>query len=490
MFTVIDNTTSKYRKVINENLGFYNLNTFYTFDNVFDTINKYLRYKTESFLGRSLIEVELPDRARSNQDITDSDLKKTKKNILPRAILMYDINPNDEDLVEIPTLKTHFAMNNGMVMELESIRRSKLDTNIIREFDFFRDIDVTVCGNITYTSALLYYTILLDNKIESIELMKQFKRNFPIQQLHDVYRYIVTTDDVTGKINNSGKITDEIELIPHTLKTVIPNDIIDKLKEVFEIDQLEDSDVVLEELMKKYSFNGLGREIDGSTRESIWFTRYQHVPILVPTSIERNDNVKDMSSTSAVRIEFQLNYIEVSAYKLTTKLKVLSPENPNNLLENNIDHTKANVISPLRIIPRVDEIEGCVEHFSLELQYDDTDINESGIMQLNLIDFVEERDKYFPKYMKWLEDSMIVDDESRYRVLIKHASNQTPDPEPDKSSNGCYYSYDDFSLYDDKSKTDDRVFVIVYVDMKLYVDWKRQHGFIERNNLSEKLMRR
>ena len=382
-------------------------------------------------------------------------------------------------------------MNNGMTMELESIKRRSLSSEIHPEFDNFRDINVTIAGNITYTSALLFYTVILDNKVESIELMKQFKRNFPVQALHDVYRYIATTDDVTGKTNSIGKVTEEIELVPHTLKTIIPDKIIENLKQVFDIQDVDNSDLILEQLMKKYSFNGLSRELDGSTRKPVWFTRYHHVPILVPTSMERSDNVKDMTTGSAVRIEFQLNFIEISAYKLRSKLKILSPENPNNLLDENRTETRSEVVVPLVTLLRPDSIGECVEHFSIEFIFESADYNtQTKSMTLRLLEYVETRDKYFGKYMRYLQYSLLQEDSDHYKVLIKHASRQTTNTDSVEASVGTYYSYDDLCIYDELSEPNDRVYVIVYVDMVKYSKWKKDFKIVEVDNLSTSVLKR
>lgn len=489
MFIPINGINEKYRIIKNENIGEPNLNSFFTFDNVFEITSRYLRWKTESFLNRELVSIEYPDRDKTHQLLNESDKVLSNKNILPRAILMYEMNPMDEDLVNIPTLNTHFDINNGMTAELFAIRKSRLSSNIIQHLDVYRDIDVGLYGHIGFTSALIFYTVLLDNRVEAIELQKQLKMNFPMDTLHDMYRHVVRTNDTTGKTDNTNLNTSKIELIPHSLKTVVPDSIIEYLKDAFGLSDSPDSDGDLETILKAYSYNYITREVDGSSRKVTWTTTYKCIPILVPKSIQTSHNVRGMKETSAVRIEFQLSYIEIKTYKLRAKYKVLSYENESNYIENRpyISGEAHGVIKAetLKLLPNIGD---CVRVHDLQLAYEKEDLN-SGEMQLYLPDIINSRDQYLGKYMEYLSDSTKEEDHLHYRVVIKHGSNQTVDVDTE-SSTGTYFSYDDLSIYDTISKVDEKIFVVIYLNNTLYKEWKIKMGFEEIGNMSSKYLKR
>lgn len=487
MFDKINSMTEKYRVDKNENLGSYNLNTFFTFDNVFDVVANYLKYKTESFLGRPLLDIEFPDRDKTHQLINSSDKQLADKTVLPRAIMLYEMNPMDDELVDIPTLNTHFDMNNGLVMELFGIRKSRLSSSVIKELDVYRDIDVSLFGNMSFTSALIFFTVLVDNRVEAIELQKQFKTNFPIENLHDIYKFVVNTDDTSGCENNSGVRTRELELIPHSFKTVIPDDIVEKLKESFSIKDRPNSDNLLESILKTYSYNYITREVDGSSQKAIWTTTYSCIPIIVPKNIQNSNNVKNMKETSAVRIEFQLSYIEIKAYKLRTKYKVLSAENPSNYIENvNVESRLPSIgVETLKVAPILGD---CSRYADLKLAYESEDFKNNE-MSIYIPDLLETRDKYLPKYIKYLSESTIEEDHKFYKIIVKHASNQTADVNVE-SSNGTYYSYDDLCIYDNISNIGDKIYLIVYINNEEYKKWKFKMGFEDIGNLSSKFLKR
>lgn len=486
MFTKIDGTTQKYRMIKNENMGAYNLNTFFTFDDVFEIVSKYLKWKTEAYLNRELKNMEYPDRDKTHQLLNSSDKQLADKTILPRGILMYEINPMDDELVDIPTLNTHFDMNNGLTMELFGIRKSRLDSNVIKELDVYRDIDVSLYGNLTFTSALLFFTVLVDNRIEAIELQKQFKINFPIDNLHDIYKMIVKTDDTNGNTDNTGVATEEIELIPNSIKTVVPNEIIDKLKLTFGLETIPETDNTLEDILKHYSYSFITREVYGATRSPVWTTTYSCVPILVPKSIQMSNNVRNMKETSAVKIEFQLSYIEINGFKLKTKYKVLSSENKNNFIENKVsDRDFSFGVETLKLSPNLGN---CVRTFELKLSYEKEDMKNNE-MVLYLPDIVDSRDKYLGKFMRYLQTSVIEEDSKFYKVIVKHASAQSIDTTIN-SSDGTYFSYDDLCVYDSRSKVDDKIYVVFYINNELYRKWKIDMGYEDRGNLSAEFLRR
>lgn len=486
MFKPINNETSRYRMVKNENFGAYNNNTFFTFDHMFSLISKYLIRKTEIYLGRKLKGVEYPDRDTTHQFSQSTDKQLADKTIMPRAIVMYDINPSEDDIVDIPSLKTHFEMNNGITMEMQSIRRHRLDKNVLAHLDHYRDIDVSLYGNMSHTTASIFYTVLMDNKVEAIELQKLFMSDFPLNVIHDVYKTIVRTDDVTGKTDNTKTHTHELELIEYKTKAVIPTEIINNLKEVFDI-PLDDpnGDVILKDIIDTYTYEGMRMEVDGSTRKPIWTTKYSVIPILVPTSMVKSNNVKDMSNTSAVRIEFMLSYIEIKAFKLGTKYKVLSPDNPNNIIENIKNRpdmfTGTANLNVLKVSP---EIDNCSRLWDLKISYESNDFNSAdSTMEVYIPDLIVARDKYFGKYMEYLQNSLVEEDSKLYKIIVKHASNQSIDTDIN-TSEGTYYSYDTLSIYDTKSEVDQSIYIIAYVDMTEYRKWKVKMGYEDRGNLS------
>lgn len=486
MFKPINNETAQYRMVKNENFGAYNNNTFFTFDHIFDCISNYLNMKTEMYLGRKLKGVEYPDRDVKHQLSQSTDSQLADKNVMPRSILMYDINPSESDIVDIPSLRTHFEMNNGITMEMQSIRRHKLDGNIIRALDHYRDIDVSLYGNMSHTTVSLFYTVLMDNKIEAIELQKLFMSDFPLNVLHDVYKTVIRTDDITGKEDNTRIHTHELELVEHKTKAVIPLEIINYMKEVFSIDINDtEGDKKLQSIINTYTYQGMRMEVDGSTRKPVWTTNYSVIPVLVPTSISKSNNVKDMSNTSAVRIEFMLTYIEIKAFKLGTKYKVLSAENKNNIIEHK-EHEPdrfagyANV-NVLKVSP---EIDNCIRVWDLKIAYEEADYNAiEGSMEVHIPELIESKDKYFGKYMKYLQNSMSEEDSKLYKIIVKHASNQSSDVDVNTSS-GTYYSYDTLTIYDSVSEVEQYIYIIGYVDMTEYRKWKIKMGYEEVGNLS------
>ena len=255
---IVDNRVSTYKQVVNQNISFPNRDTFFTYDDVFGFVSKVLTNQTEYYMNKKLRGVEFPDRDAAAKDINaGGTLDQLAKNVVPRAVIMGDINATTEELGFATASNSNYWKQSGLQIELEAIKTTQFPTDEVRNFRYFRDTNISLSGGMNFTSVIIFYTVILEKVVESVELMKQFKREYILNREYPLDNITLLTQKVVdttpdGKVSTPGfsdeyigKAVSGAESIPYAMKVLIPDEVILALKQSLHIDKLENSDDVL-----------------------------------------------------------------------------------------------------------------------------------------------------------------------------------------------------------------------------------------------------
>ncbi|MGL5315674.1 MAG: hypothetical protein ACRC92_20635 [Peptostreptococcaceae bacterium] len=483
---------NRWKQFKHQNKMILNHHLMHTFGTVFKNLEEYFKNVIPRISGISeLKEVEMPQQDKAYQRSFDSNKAMLDRSYLPRLIMMYNTEVNQSSQFTIYNQEDVLRVNHAQSVELLNIKFSKDPSGYM---DFLRDLDLVLGGTFRYTFSTMFITLLTKTELENMEAARQLKYHFRIDANKPIYK--------TTKYN---KLTKELDYIPYRLEYRIPDDIIEYMKQLFEIPKDDNSDKKLLDILKSFSYNNIVLKVDGTEQKYAFF-------ITMPTMIHLNcisidDGVVDEKGnmkTYGVKMEFQVMYTDMISYKLTSSGRYFNSKHKANIINSTNDEKSSSHILPIYVQEKPIKINDTTEYMTYDLSYIDEDfktylIDEEG----NLTSDKEngEEVKLATLNMTQLTDNgainLYVDDilDTYYKTPekitnffnIRMYGTKMDKDDYDLIKQDYYpidYDYIRKEVIDLHAKEGDSVYIVVYINFKDYNKWLQDNGYESEDNLS------
>ena len=284
---------STWKIIKNQNCTYLNLDTSHTFNNVFDHVKERLTDVTKNLFDVNIREVEIPqaDPSWTRQNYTPKQLLDSS--YLPRAVMMYNIDVNQDPLVSIPSMDRFNRANIGMTYECCTIKQPRLNMPDGEWFDYMKDIDFSLVATPKYTAASIFWSVLVNEQPLAIELIKQFKYHYPLNETNPIYNGFIQINPPYGR---------KIEK-PFLVEAFIPRKLVDSMSNIFQIDD----NMMLSKLLRMHSHNRIEYKVNSGSSDATYADIAVSYPCpiyLTPTSIDMIENTEGNLKYYGVKIEF------------------------------------------------------------------------------------------------------------------------------------------------------------------------------------------
>lgn len=481
---------NKWKQFKHENVTALNFNTLHTFGSVYSKIEEYLTNLVHRYSDIKLKEVEHPNRDIAYQKIYDSNKVMLERSVLPRAVMLFNLDVNMESDYKIPSQHRLNWLNSSRVMELFDIKYSHDDNDV----DWLRDVTINMVGSIQESLATIFYTVLTNSQAAHIELVRKLKMIFPDDGWMAIYHHEFIDKKTSRKIE-----------VPYTVEYAIPRDIIERLKDILKID----TDERLAHFLKKYSYNKITYKVSGEEQTYEFYIDLMMIIKLKCNSIDDGVyNQENKITTYACKLEFTVRYIDFSAYKLSILGYILNILNKDNFYKEYDKEDGGSFAQPIYVRELPNEINGTTEFNTYEFQYIEDDFKKFYIdpktgdfTSPRYIDAKEVSYGVLPminisdnglvnEYIEYITDEYGTEpSEVEKYVNIFLTSKKVKENESiisNKNMLNVYNSYLTKEIIDKESKVGDSVYISIYLNMKHLNEWKIQMGYASKDNLSSK----
>lgn len=485
-----DPRKNKWKQFKYQNIVSLNNNTLHTFGSVYSKLEEYLTNLVNRFSDLDLKEVEHPNRDISYQKIYDSNKVMVDRTILPRAVMLFNLDVNMESDYKIPTQHRFTWLDSSRVMELFDIKYSHDDVDV----DWLRDTTINMVGSIQESLATVFYTVLTNSQAAHIELVRKMKMIFPDEGWMPIYHH-----------EFRDKKTNRVIEVPYTVEYSIPRDIIEKLKIILKIN----SDEHLARFLKKYSYNKITYKVSGEEQSYEFYVDLMSIIKIKCNSIE--DGVysqENRVTTYACKLEFTVRYIDFSVYKLSILGYILNILNKDNYYKEYEGEDGTSFATPIYVRELPNDIKGTTEFNTYEFQYIDEDFKtfyideETGEFTSPKFPRAKEV-KYGVLPMCNISDNGMVNEYIEYitdeygsdplelenYVNIFLTSKKVRENESIISNKNMLNIENSFltkEIIDKESRSGDSVYISIYLNMKHFNEWKIEMGYNSVENLSAK----
>lgn len=481
---------NKWKQFKHQNIVSLNKNTLHTFGSVYSKIEEYLTSIVKRFSDLDIKEVEHPNRDIAYQKIYDSNKVMLERSVLPRAVMLFNLDVNQESDYKIPSQHRFTWLDSSRVMELFDIKYSHKDNYI----DWLSDVTINMVGSIQESLATVFYTVLTSSQAAHIELVRKLKMAFPDDGWFPIYHHEFRDPK-----------TERVIEVPYTVEYSIPRDIIERLKEILRIS----SDAQLAKFLKKYSYNKITYKVSGEEQTYEFYVDLMMIIKLKCNNIEDGIyNQENKITTYACKLEFTVRYIDFSVYKLSILGYILNILNPDNFYKEPEDPGEISIASPIYVKELPNDINGTTELNTYEFQYIESDFKEfyidkdtgdftspkySGaeLKKFAVLPMVNITDNgMVNEYIDYITDEYgtETDEVEKYFNIIL-TSKKVKENESiisNKNMLNIYKNYISKELIDKESEINDSVYISIYLNMKHFNEWKINMGYASVDNLSSK----
>lgn len=273
---------SKWKVISKQNETFLNLQTSHTFDCVFEHVKGRLTDVTKNLFDINIRDVEVPqaDPSWTRQNYKPKQLLDSS--YLPRAVLMYNIDVNQEAIAQIPTMERFNRANIGMTYECCTIKQPRLNMPDGQWYDYMKDIDFSLVATPRYSTASIFWSVLVNEQPLAIELVRQFKYHYPIGETNPIYNGFIQINKPTGiKIPK-----------PFIVESYIPRQLVNTMSNMFQIDD----NMELANILRHHSHNRIEYKINSGVSdatEADLAVSYPSPIYLTPQSIDLIENTEN-----------------------------------------------------------------------------------------------------------------------------------------------------------------------------------------------------
>ena len=466
------------------NKGILNNRTIHTFDKVLNHVTQHItnilsdKNRPDS-IGLNFVEVERVGTDSSSTRIKDSNRDLLNRRLFPRLIVNWNYDTSLEPRVVIPNLNDISRVNWASRVSLVGIREKRLNDS---NYHHMKDIDLMIAGIPRFGIASMFFTVLLDEKLKAIELSKLLKMMFPIEYTKPLYAE--TVEFKNWKTPNVIK--------PYTIECMFPDKLVNELKNVFNIDYDKsvvndtNSDLELLKILQNHSKEQIDYVVDGSERDRGFILKYESPINITPKAIEYGENEVGNIANYAIKLEFQVEWIEYSLFQLTSTYIRLNEDAPTKQIGYGLNDNdiSGGVEIPLAYFSETINDTTIIDRFKLEYAKEDIIENENGgFAQINIYDLITEEPMI--EYLQYLERCVLTEDIPLYFNIECQRGERSKDiPHKNGMDHGFIVDYDEFVVMDRYGKLGNKIFVAIYIHKNNYNDWLEKHGYRHTSNLS------
>lgn len=486
MINMIDwDKINKWKLIKNEGVNIVNLDTLHSFEVVFSHVKERLEDITRNEYMIPLKEVELPqaDASWTRTNYKPKDLLNAS--MLPRAVYMYDINSGLETIVDTPSMQKANRSIYSQKYTCCSIHQAKLTKPSGEYFNYMSDIDFRIVSMPRYSSFTGFWSILVNEKPQAIELMKQIKWKFPLNESIEIY---------SGKMTEDGPYGGKIYPISYTTESYIPEKIIEFVANSLQIEDLPYEERVenILHVLRTYSENRIEYKRNSGTGYKGFVIVYPTPVILTPVSIDLIDNADNNIRTYGVKFEFRIDYIDFPLFRYSSSMKCINKANPLLQKESILTKLTGSKLAHVNEAQFKENINNTtiLYHYRLEYSIDDLksyiDIETSKLKNhivLNVMDLIDDvRLKQYIKYL--IKNRCRLNMSSFFNVEAKRTFMTHDMVNVVGNEDNFVFDCTNMTLTDNEGKVGDEIFIAIYINKTHFQKWLIKMGFTHMPNLS------
>lgn len=476
---------SKWKVISKQNETFLNLQTSHTFDCVFEHVKGRLTDVTKNLFDINIRDVEVPqaDPSWTRQNYKPKQLLDSS--YLPRAVLMYNIDVNQEAIAQIPTMERFNRANIGMTYECCTIKQPRLNMPDGQWYDYMKDIDFSLVATPRYSTASIFWSVLVNEQPLAIELVRQFKYHYPIGETNPIYNGFIQINKPTGiKIPK-----------PFIVESYIPRQLVNTMSNMFQIDD----NMELANILRHHSHNRIEYKINSGVSdatEADLAVSYPSPIYLTPQSIDLIENTDNNLKYYGVKIEFIVNYMDFSTFRMSHSMMAINKDNP--LLQSDgkryvTENNELGDFVPVFEANFTQMINGTTIWDYYTIEYTEDDLEDI---------WNDELDKYERHAVTYISDLPLELPVAAYIDMIKRTSNckmnreyyfnieakrtKRKDGEPWICGTEADFviDYDKLRVIDKRGKSDDSIYLAVYINKDHYNKWATKMGYLTKQNVT------
>lgn len=475
---------SKWKIIKEQNIGYLNLDTSHTFNNVFDHIKERMTDITTNLFNINLRDVEIPQADPSYTRTNYKPKVLLDSSYLPRAVVMYNIDVNQDPIASIPSMNMFNRVNFAMTYNCCTIKQPRLTMPDGQWFDYMKDIDFSVVATPKYSTASIFWSVLVNEQPLAMDLVKQFKFHFPINETNPIYNGFTQLDPPFGP---------KIEK-PYVLEAYLPRQMVDKMLNMFQINDT----MLLSKILQQHSHNKVDYKIHSGASDETYAdlaVRYPSPIYITPTSIDLIENTDGNLKYYGVKIELLVNYMDLSTFRLSHSMQAINKDHPSLFIEKpdiNITHNSISGYVPVLEANFTQLINGTTIWDYYKLDYTEDDIDQNYDEDTNkLIEYLSVNIKDLPQeftvrqYINYIIKSKCNLNRSAYfNIEAKRVKRGYKDPWVAGTEAGFTIDYDKFRIIDNKGKVGDSIYVAIYINKEHYNKWLVKSGYSNRSNIT------
>lgn len=472
------NKFDKWKRIEEQNVTSLNLETTHTFNCVFDHVIHRLEDVTRNLFDINLRDVEIPQADPSWTRTNYTPKQLLDSSYLPRAVAMYNIDVNQDPLVSIPSMDRFNRANIGMTYECCTIKQPRLRMPDGRWFDYVKDIDFSLVATPKYQVASIFWSVLVNEYPLALELVKQFKFHFPLNEVNPIYNGFIQMDD---------KFKTRIPK-PYLVEAFIPRKTVDSMSNMFQIND----NMLLADILKLHSHNRIEYKINSGVADETYADLAVSYPCpiyLSANSIDLIENTEGNLKYFGVKIEFLVNYMDLSTFRLSHSMIAINKDNPLLQVPPREAWTSGNYapVYEANFTQLINETT-IWDYYKLEYTEDDVDYVESDnkVKQVTVVNMKGlAEDVVLNAYIDYIRHSNCNLNRSNYfNVEVKRTKRKPTDKWVVGTEDGIELNYDKFNIVDYKGKVGESVYIAIYINKEHFNKWATKRGYLTQQNLT------
>lgn len=475
---------SKWKIISNQNETFLNLQTSHTFDCVFEHVKERLTDVTKNLFDLNLRDVEVPQADPSWTRTNYTPKQLLDSSYLPRAVMMYNIDVNQEPIASIPTMERFNRANIGMTYECCTVKQPRLMMPTGQWYDYMKDIDFSLVGTPRYSTASIFWSVLVNEQPLAIELVKQFKYHYPVNETNPIFNGFIQVNPPRGQ-----KIPK-----PYFVESYIPRQLVDSMRNMF---QIEDN-MELAELLRHHSHNRIEYKVMSGVadeRHADLAISYPSPIYLTPNSIDFIENTEGNLKYYGVKIEFLVNYMDLSTFRLSHSMLAINKDNP--MLQSDgkryiTENNEMGDFVPVLEANFTQMINGTTIWDYYTVEYTEEDIEDV---------WDKDKEKYYSAAITYISDLPLEFPVAAYLDMVRRSNcrlnrssyfnievKRTARGDKDKwivgTEEDFIIDYDKMRVIDKRGKSDKSVYLAIYINKDHFNKWATKNNYITKQNLT------
>lgn len=467
-----------------QNIGFINTRTFHTFDMVFGNFKNHMTNVVERMMKIKFKAVENPKADADAQRKKLSPKEMLGSSYLPRAIVNYNIDINTDPLVDIRQQQQALYTRSNGAFTISNIRQKRLGKEVGEIYSYMRDIDFSIFATPKLSTCYMFYTIMVNEAPLAYEIARQLKYHFPLRVTNEWFA------SITNKTPYGSP-----DIVPYRIESLIPNELIEELLDVFELPHNNSGKETLIKILDRHSQNRMYWKVDASTGEDTFACTYASPMWVTCTNIDVADVPIENLNTYVIRVEFQVDWFDLTTFKLSGSLLRINKDCEELQVENQtFPEGSQTAFLPVPIAYFEEEINGTTIWDTYSLRYTEDDVYVDKMLlngrfkELTYIKFTMSEvtmEPHLNEYIKEILKGKCKFNHDRYfNVAVKRHKLYKDSYKVYGTDPDIELDYANDTIKDFRSNVDDDVWVTVYINKPHYHQWLIEKGYNPTPNYS------